>query len=82
MLVRNNLDLGSFKIPVDTFMILVSLWLSTQTSFFFKPIKVFAENRKIIKELRIIELFCVLLVVAHIFGLIIYSSIYLQPEGE
>lgn len=34
------------------------------------------------KELRIIELFMLIITLAHFFGLMLYGSTYLQPEGS
>ena len=52
---------------IDICATVVALYLARQVSGYFKSIKVYAENKKLIKELRIIELFCMLICIAHLF---------------
>lgn len=69
MMVKNQIDLSLVAIPIQVCVTVVAVFLAKQLPQYFRSIKTFAENKKLIKELRIIELFCMLLVIAHIFVL-------------
>lgn len=81
MTLNNEINIQAVKIIINILMFAVCFYLGMKVPKYFKVIKNYAEQNKLIKELRIIELFCVLLVVTHIFGLIMYSAVYLRKPG-
>jgi hypothetical protein len=78
MIVNNEINIKALNIIINVLMFGVCIYLGSKIPKYFRVIKNYAEEHKLIKELRIIELFCVLLVVTHIFGLIMYSAVYLR----
>lgn len=67
MMIKNAIEIRPLEIVIDVLMFGVCLYLAKQIPKYFRVVKTYAEEKKLIKELRIIELFCVLLVVAHVF---------------
>ena len=59
---------GSAKaIAINVLMGLILICVSYNVFEYFEVAKIYAEEKKLIKELRIVELFCFLFLLAHIF---------------
>ena len=70
MMIKNAIEIRPLEIVIDVLMFGVCLYLAKQIPKYFRVVKTYAEEKKLIKELRIIELFFVLLVIAHVFVLL------------
>lgn len=67
MIVRNSLNAQGLDYFVIPFEIISIYWQWQKIGTYFDFLKLYAEQNKKRKELRIIELFCFTLVMAHIF---------------
>jgi hypothetical protein len=60
-----NRSAGS--IIANILIVPIMIFVSFNVFQFFEVAKIYAEEKKLIKEMRIVELFCVLFLLAHIF---------------
>lgn len=72
MLLRAYFELGDFSYVVGSYSIFCVTMQWRKIGKYFQFLTIYAEQSKKRKELRIIELFCFTLAMAHFFALILY----------